>query len=243
MPLAQHRRASHRSKAVNLNENLRSLRRAFNSPLNTRRPMSTRSLMSFHGCRHTFLCILALHLFATAAPGITVPLDRKHSSLTFMGEATLHKFRGEAKDFTGKAEFNENAVPPIQKATLHFQTAALTTFHQKRDQKMREWLNVNLHPKAIFQLQRVKLLSGNHKTASSSRPAKFSVSGVFTLNGVTRRLAGTALAWREGNRFIVTGQATVNTLNYGLPKIKEALVMTVSTDVKISYRFSFVIGS
>ncbi len=197
--------------------------------------------LTVRGCRLTAFGILAFHLFVAAAPALTVPLDVKNSSLTFTGQATLHNFDGEAKVFTGKAEFEKYSVPPIRKAILRFKTAALTTFHRERDQKMREWLNVKVHPEATFHLHSVKLLSGNFKAASSAHPAKFAVSGNLTLNGVTRPLAGTALAWQEGNRVIVTGQTTVNTLKYGLPQIKQALVMTVGTNVKISYRFSLVI--
>ena len=191
---------------------------------------------------YLFTAFGILVIFPVFASAELVPLDVKDSSLTFIGEATLHKFRGEAKEFTGKAELNKNAVPPIRSATLHFRTAALTTFLPERDQKMREWLKVKVHPEATFYLQRVKLLSGKLETASASRPAKFAVSGTFILNGVKRPLAGTALAWRQGNRVIVTGQTMLNTLNYGLPRIKQAMVMTVGTHVEITYRFSFVIA-
>jgi hypothetical protein len=39
---------------------------------------------------------------------------------------------------------------------------------------------------------------------------------------------------------IVTGETVVDTLKYGLPQIREAF-MTVGTNVKTSYRFTFIL--
>ena len=196
--------------------------------------------VTFRGWRLTALGVLAFQLFVVTASAKSLRIDTKDSSLTFTGDATLHKFHGEAVEFTGSAELTGNAVQPIRNATLHFSTASITTFNRERDRNMREWLNVKLHPRATFRLESAKLLSGDFKSATSVRPAGLAVSGAFTLNGVTRTISGSALAWRQGNGVIVTGRITVDTLNYGLPQIKQALVMTVGTKVKIAYRFSFV---
>jgi polyisoprenoid-binding protein YceI len=180
------------------------------------------------------------YLAGAIASAETLALDPKGSSLTFVGEAFLHNFHGEAREFTGSAEFERDAVPPIQKATLHFKTAALTTFHQQRDQNMRDWLNIKVHPDATFQLESVKVLAGDYKTASPSQPAKFEVRGTLTLNGVRQPLSGTAQGWREKDRVIVAGESSVDTLKHGLPQIREAL-LTVGRNVKTVFRFSFVL--
>lgn len=179
-------------------------------------------------------------LAGTAAFGETLQLDPKGSSLTFIGEAFLHNFHGEAKEFTGSAEVEKDAVPPIQRATLHFKTAALTTFSEQRDQNMRNWLNIKVHPDATFQLESVKVLSGDYKTASPSQPAKFEVHGTLTLNGVKQPLSGAAQGWREKERLIVAGETTVDTSRHGLPQIRET-ILTVGKNVKTAYRFSFVL--
>lgn len=184
---------------------------------------------------------IVLAYFAGAiASAETLALDPRGSSLTFIGEAFLHNFHGEAKDFTGSAEVEKNAVPPIQKATLHFKTAALTTFSEQRDQNMRNWLNIKVHPDATFQLESVKVLSGDYKTASASQPAKFEVHGTLTLNGVKQPLSGAAQGWREKDRLIVAGETTVDTSRHGLPQIREA-ILTVGKNVKTAYHFSFVL--
>jgi polyisoprenoid-binding protein YceI len=170
----------------------------------------------------------------------TIDLDPNGSSVRFVGDSFLHSFHGEAKDITGSAELDATAVPPVQKATLHFKTASLTTFHKERDQKMFAWLQIAIHPDALFSLQNVKLLEGDYQSADAQHPARFAIRGGFTLNGVKNPLVGSALGWRDKDRLIVSGETTLDTLKYGLPRIREAF-MTVGTEIKVSYRFSFIL--
>ncbi|MEP6668407.1 MAG: YceI family protein [Chthoniobacter sp.] len=170
----------------------------------------------------------------------TLPLDAKGSSLTFVGDATLHSFKGEAKEFTGSATLDTEATPPVQKATLRFKTAALTTFNDKRDKNMRDWLKVEVHPDVTFTLENVKLVEGDIQKADLQHPAKFTVNGVLVLNGEKQPFGGPAAGWREKDRLIVTGDAVIDTLKFGLPQIRQA-VLTVATKVKTSYRFSFAL--
>jgi polyisoprenoid-binding protein YceI len=171
----------------------------------------------------------------------TLPLDPKGSSLTFKGESFLHNFHGEAKDFTGEATLDPNALPPIQRAELHFKTASLTTFESDRDKKMWAWMHIDTHPDAAFKLESVKLVSGDPRTATSASPAQFTVSGKFTLNGVEQPISGTAAGWRAKDRVIVSGATVVDTLKAGLSQIREAAIMTVGTQVAVEYRFAFVL--
>jgi len=176
----------------------------------------------------------------SAADAGTFPLDSRESSLKFFGETLMHNFHGEAKEFSGSAMVSPDAAPPIQHATLHFKTAALTTFLGMRDKKMRSWLNVEANPEATFQLQSVKRISGDYKAADAAHPSEFKVAGVFTLNGARQPITGTAKGWREKNRLVVSGETVVDTLKYGLPQIS-VMALPVATNVKISYTFSFAL--
>jgi len=194
--------------------------------------------------RRTFVFVVVCVLLAGGAfadaAGQNLPLDPKASSLTFIGDSFLHSFHGEARDISGSAILDTEATPPVQKATLHFKTASLTTFHSGRDQKMRDWLKIDTHPEATFSLESVTLLEGDIPHAMATHQAKFQVTGQFTLNGVKQPISGNALGWREKDRLVVTGETVVDTLKYGLPQIREAF-MTVGTNVKTSYRFSFIL--
>ena len=169
-----------------------------------------------------------------------LPLDAKGSSLTFVGDATLHTFKGEAKEFSGSATLDADAIPPVQKASLRFKTASLTTFNDKRDQNMRSWLKIEVHPDVTFTLESVKLVEGDSKQADAQHPARFAVNGTLTLNGLKQPFGGAALGWRDKDRLIVSGDVVVDTSKFGLPQIKQAF-LTVGTQVKTSYRFSFIL--
>jgi polyisoprenoid-binding protein YceI len=175
-----------------------------------------------------------------AAGHSSLPLDPKGSSLTFLGESFMHNFHGEAKEFTGSASLDPQAAPPVQTARLVFKTAELTTFINARDKKMREWLHVDAHPDAVFELRSVRLLRGDWQKADAAHPADFKVSGAFTLNGETQTIIGAAKGWREKDRLIITGDTVVDTLKSGLLQIRMAFI-TVGTNVATTYRFSFVL--
>jgi polyisoprenoid-binding protein YceI len=179
-------------------------------------------------CGH--LCLAAENL----------PLDAKGSSLTFVGDSFLHTFNGEAKEFSGNATLDPDSTPPVQKANLRFKTASLTTFNDKRDLNMRDWLKIEVHPDVTFTLESVKLIEGDSKQADAQHPARFTVNGTLTLNGVKQPFGGAALGWREKDRLIVSGDAVVDTSKFGLPQVKKG-VLTVGTKVKTAYRFSFIL--
>ena len=169
-----------------------------------------------------------------------LPLDIGKSSVTFVGEAFLHNFRGEAKNLSGQASLDPSAVPPVQKATLKFKISALTTFHEGRDQKMYAWLQVAARPDATFRLESVRPVAGDYQQAGAEKPARFRVEGSFTFHGVTKPISGIANGWRADNRLFVSGDVVIDTLAFGLPQIREML-MTVGTNVKVKYRFAFVL--
>jgi len=177
---------------------------------------------------------------AGAADADTLAVDPKASSLKFFCESFLHNFHGEAREISGNASVSAAMEPPIQNATLHFKLGTMTTFIKDRDAKMYEWLNVNANPEALFQLQSVKLIGGDSKAADPQHPAEFHVAGLLTLNGVAQPLEGVAKGWRDKGRLVVEGEAVVDTLKFGLPQIRMA-VLTVGTKVKTSYTFSFVL--
>jgi|GEM_PF-1976945 len=184
--------------------------------------------------------LLFLAQVASAADINTLPLDTKGSSLKFFCESFMHDFHGEAKEFSGSALVAPDAVPPIQKATLRFKTAKLTTFVKDRDAKMYDWLKVSVNPDAIFELKSVRQSSGDFKAADAQHPAQFTIAGTLTLNGVKQNIEGAANGWREKDRLIVTGETVVDTLQYKLPQVR-MLVLTVGTNVKTVYTFSFVL--
>jgi len=188
-------------------------------------------------CGVTLIFLSATH---AALAAVDLPLDSKNSTLKFVGESFMHDFEGQAREFSGSAVFNNSATPPIQEAHLFIKTASLTTHHAGRDKKMDEWLDIKTHPKAVFDLTQVRLLSSSYAKASAAHPAKFAVTGTFILNDKPEPLSGEAEGWREGNTVIVSGNIDVDTLKHGLPQIRESF-MTVGTKVHVQYRLVFTL--
>ena len=100
--------------------------------------------------------------------------------------------------------------------------AALTTFHEQRDQNMHTSLNIEKepYPEATFQLDGVKVLTGDYRDSKSCAAAEVRSFGTLTLNGVKQPLSGIAQGWRENDRVIVAGETTVDTMKHGLPQIE-----------------------
>src|SRR5208337_3296510 len=102
------------------------------------------------------LLFLATVLFraGTSCADQSLPLDPGDSSFHFTGYSFLHDFHGEAKAISGNAVVNLSANPPVQTAKLAFKTAELTTYNGERDDNMKEWLRVEVHPEVDFGLEK-----------------------------------------------------------------------------------------
>jgi len=81
-------------------------------------------------------------------------------------------------------------------------------------------------------------MDGEVATATKDHPAKFFVSGNFTLNKVAKPLETQVSAWRDGKYLVVTGTTQVDTTAHGLPIIKQYF-MTVDKDVDIDFHLVF----
>ena len=165
-------------------------------------------------------------------------LDVHASTLKFTGHAFLHDFEGEAREFKGSAQVDAKDPLLVDGAEIDIASAKLTTFVDARDRNMFQWLQVTVNPDIRFQLTKVKLLEGDPLHATKDAPARFSVSGLFTLNKVTKALQSEALGWREGGRLIVEGTTQIDTAAHGLPEVK-TLFLTVGKDVDVAFHLAF----
>jgi hypothetical protein len=185
-----------------------------------------------------FLCVALATLLTAFTYGQEVPLDVKQSSLKFTGHAFLHDFNGEAKEFTGSAKVDALKPELVTSARIDITAAKMTTFESGRDHNMFEWLHVEVIPEISFELTHVLSMDGKAATATKDHPAKFHVSGKFTLNKVAKPLETEALGWREGKWLVVTGTTQVDTVDHGLPIIKQYF-MTVDKEVDIDFYLVF----
>ena len=174
----------------------------------------------------------------TIQASTNLPLEASESSFKFTGKSFLHSFQGQAREISGSVSVSQGANPLVQSGKLVFKTAELTTFNKDRDGKMKDWMHVDTHPEIIFRLDKVVPVSSDYKSATEAAPAKFTVTGVLSINGVEQPVSDEATGWREKNHLVVKGLTVIDTLKFGLPQIRLA-VITVATDVKAEYKFSF----
>jgi polyisoprenoid-binding protein YceI len=182
--------------------------------------------------------LLALIILGTGAFAADAPLDVAASSLKFTGHAFLHDFHGGAKEFRGTARIDPAIPQLVTGATIEITAAKLTTFIDARDHNMIAWLKVEANPTIHFELTKVKSLVGDLAHATKDHPARFAVSGTFTLNNVAKPLETEASAWREGKQLVVEGTTKIDTSDHGLPEVR-TLFLTVDRQVDIAFHLVF----
>lgn len=107
----------------------------------------------------------------------------------FTSEGTLVSFSGETPDVLGKADVDLRNLAHTS-GMIKINLATLQTGIGKRDEHMRNVLEVSKFPFASFQAERIHTQA---KSPTPGRAAKVEVEGSFSLHGVTRRIRVPAL--------------------------------------------------
>jgi polyisoprenoid-binding protein YceI len=169
--------------------------------------------------------IPAILAFAVPSTGATSRLivDNYRSTIEFSVQATAHKINGHVISFSSGIQFAPNGDFP-QSAEIRFEVADLTTEHEERDQEMLDWLESEKFPEVHFEMVDV---AGTGNTRI--------VEGSLTLHGVTRGVSVPVTVTIQGNVTTITGETEIETRNFRLPKIRRALVISVSPSVLIEF--------
>lgn len=169
--------------------------------------------------------IPAILLFAIPSTGARPELvvDDYRSAIDFSVRATGHKIEGHVISFRSKIRLApEDGFP--QSAEIRFEVADLTTEHEERDQEMLKWLESEKYPEVFFEMVDV---AGTGNTRI--------IEGSLTLHGVTRAVSIPVTVTTLGQVTTITGETEIETRNFRLPKIRKALVMSVSPSVLIEF--------
>ena len=171
------------------------------------------------------LLIPSILLYAVSPVGAMPELvvDGYKSSIKFSAKATAHKIDGHVISFSSSIRMaRENAFP--QSAEIRFRVTDLTTEHDERDRVMLKWLESDKYPEVLFEMVEV---TGTGNTRI--------VEGSLTLHGVTRGVSIPITLTTRGKVTTITGETEIDTGNFRLPKIRRALVMSVSPTVVIEF--------
>ncbi|MFT4703035.1 MAG: polyisoprenoid-binding protein YceI [Bradymonadia bacterium] len=141
--------------------------------------------------RLTPLLVLALLAAPSAVSAADFVIAPGLSSVSFESDATLETITGTSAAIHGTLTTDINA-PGTTSGTISVPVASLRTGVDLRDEHLHsaDWLNAAGHPEITFALTSVDVPSG--ATLSHGQAINATVTGDFSLNGVTRSVTTTA---------------------------------------------------
>lgn len=123
----------------------------------------------------------------------------------FTSSVPLHTFTGESDHLTGLIDFEENLVD------FYIDLETLETGNGRRDRDMYSTLNVEEHPFAEF----TGSLESSFDT-NSTEPQNVTVSGEFTIHGVTRDMTVDGILQKQGDELLLESEWILDITDYDI---------------------------
>ena len=170
--------------------------------------------------KHLYLLIPAILAgFSTAQAG-NFQMDPDASVLAVDAKASPpHTFTSEAKQFDCDITIDPASLE-VTSATCSFAFADLDSGKPKRDKKMRDWMDIEAHPVARFELSDVRMEDGQSIAA-----------GKFTMHGTSREIEVPFTVQRDGDRIVLDGHSEFSYEDWDL-KIIRMFIFSVNPDLK-----------
>ncbi len=111
----------------------------------------------------------------------------------------------------------------VSKAVFEFKFEDLDSKKEKRDKKMRSWMDIGLNPSARFELKDVITRDGATIGA-----------GTFFMHGIRKEIEVPFSVRRDGNSVVLDGTAEFDYMNWDLEKVR-LFVFTVNPELKIRF--------
>jgi polyisoprenoid-binding protein YceI len=167
--------------------------------------------------------LATLSAFAVLAKAAPLEIDFAKSKITVLVDATAHSFTGTLESYDARIECDPEADLPAR-TDVSFNFLALKTGNPKRDAAMLEWLEYTNQPTASFHLTGWK----QNGTTNISL-------GDLTIHGVKRGIEMPAVVKHEGDTWKISGEACFDHRDFGLPRIRKALLLTVNPQLKVTF--------
>jgi len=177
-----------------------------------------------------FTCGFALGLFALVpvsvrANEVPVVVDQSHSRILMEVKTDLNGFTAELTDYHIDV-MADSESGKITSAQVNFPFSALKTGDPRRDRDMLIWENNDQFPEVVCTLTHLEP-QGN---------AKFSAQGEVLFHGMKQAISFPATVIMNPNQsYVVDGEADIDTRNFGLPKMRKYLVITVNPVVHVVF--------
>lgn len=165
-------------------------------------------------------CLLAGPLWVCAG---NYQIDKSKSTVAVDARATPpHTFTSVAKDYQYDIQIEPGKLS-LDKAIFSFKFEDLDSDNSKRDKKMRNWMEIGIHPKARFELGEV--VEG---------PGELIGKGTYFMHGIEVEIEVPFSINRDGDIVTIDGTAEFNYEDWDLEIIK-LFIFTVKPELKVHF--------
>lgn len=158
-----------------------------------------------------------------AAADRALVLDPAQSHIDVAVKATLDSFVAHLDTYESELVVGDDGW--IVRARLAFHFLDVRTGKDSRDQAMHRWQETEKYPDGVFLLTSLEPGEGGRATAR----------GRLTLHGIARELSFPVSINRDGSRYAIDGDATLDTREFGLPGIRVFMVLKVDPVVHVRF--------
>ena len=164
---------------------------------------------------------------ADGAEYVALPESTLGFSASFQGEA----FDGKFARFTPQIRFDPGKLA-TSRFDVRIQLASANTRNDERDEMLRssEFFDVAAKPEARFVATRFRALGGN----------RYAADGTLTLLGVSRPVV-LSFTWTAGAKAVLSGEATLKRLDFGVGTGDWADIDLLPNLVKVRTRLLLVV--
>lgn len=170
---------------------------------------------------------------ADVAANWTIDTDR--SSITFGGSESGNKFQGKIEKVEASIIFDPENLDKTA-AVLTFDMATAKTGNASYDGALKgaEWLNIDRFPTAQFKLGSIVRQSGGGQ-AGDVQSADYTVTGDFTLAGVTKQISFPAhISITDTHQAEARADFTIPRLDYNIGRQADGDGTIVSQDITVN---------
>jgi polyisoprenoid-binding protein YceI len=175
---------------------------------------------------NSFRVILLTAGIAAAAASTSagqLEIDPQQSKVEVAISSTFDSFVGHLEKYQATVECNPATALP-SKAEVSFDFADLKTGDKDRDAAMLKWLEYSSNQTASFHL------TGWDKTGTTNIAL-----GDLKIHSVTVAVKMPVSVKQLDGVWDISGQTMVNYIDFKLPKIRKALVLTVNPKLKVKF--------
>ena len=167
------------------------------------------------------LIVVAAGLRAAERP---LRIDTVESRVEIAVKATVDSFTGSLAAYDAAIRVDAEAGK-VTAARFNFHFSDVKTGKADRDAEMHAWQDTPAHPDGCFTLAEIR---PDETGASVAR-------GTLELHGVSQELRFPVSILHEGGRYVMDGEAVVDTRRFGLPVIRKLMVLKVNPEVRVRF--------